>query len=76
MFIPDGDVDLNQWKSQHADHFATNQHVSQSKFREFHGSIDLGTRLHIEPAGSRRDADNKKIEAVAQRKRCQSIKGA
>lgn len=76
MFIPDEDVNLNEWRAKHADHFASPEHVSKSKFRQFWGSVDLGTRLHIEPAGERRDAENKKLAMAEQRKRSSRIKGA
>lgn len=58
VFVPDGDVDLNLWRAKHADHFFSEQHVSESKFAAYFGSKDLGCRLWIPAAGSARDEMN------------------
>jgi hypothetical protein len=75
LVVPDGDVDIVLWKAKHADHFASNQHVSKSKFAEFFGSRDLGCRLWIPAAGKDRDEMRKKAESEAQAKRCRTLRG-
>jgi hypothetical protein len=73
--VPEGDVDITQWKAKHADHFASPQHVSQSKFAEFFGSKDLGCRLWIPAAGEARNEMNAKAQSEAQAKRCRILRG-
>ena len=64
------------WRALHGDHFASPQHVSDSKFAEFFGSVDHGCRLHIPAAGKDRDDMNRAVERDAQAKRCNDLRGA
>lgn len=74
VVVPDGDVDLVLWKSRYATHFAGNQHVSESPFREYFGSVDRGCRLHIPPAGPERDKMNRQMEREAQAARSKALR--
>ena len=75
MMVPEEDVVLNDYRQKHGDHFASPQHVSQSKFKEFFGSRDLGLKIHIPAAGSNAAVEAAiKEEAAAQRKRCQKMR--
>lgn len=71
---PDGDVDLVLWKAKYAFHYATNQHVSESPFKDYFGSKDHGCRLHIPPAGKDRDDMNRATEKEAQAQRCKNLR--
>lgn len=72
---PDENVDLGQWRDKYAQHFASNEHVSLSPFKDFFGSKDCGCRLHIPAAGKERDDMNRKAEQEAQAKRCKILRG-
>jgi hypothetical protein len=52
VIVPSDDTYIRKggnvwWRALHADHFESNEHVSESKFAEFWGSVDLGAFLHI-----------------------------
>jgi hypothetical protein len=72
---PDGDVDLALWKAKHAYHYASPAHVSDSPFRDYFGSKDLGCRAHIPPAGPERLAADRKAEQEAQANRSKLLRG-
>lgn len=62
------------WRAKHNAHFSSPEHVSDSAFAEFFGSVDHGCRLHIPAAGKERDEMNAKAERDAQAKRCHALR--
>lgn len=65
---------ITWWKTKHAYHFASDEHVSVSPFAEYHGSYDRGLKLHIPAAGAERDEMRAKEEKAEQRKRCHALR--
>lgn len=71
---PDGNVDLGTWRDKYAFHYASPQHVSDSPFKAYFGSVDRGCRIHIPPAGPERDAARRADEKAAQALRCKALR--
>lgn len=75
VVVPDENVDMGMWKDKYAFHYASPQHVSDSPFKDYFGSVDRGCRLHIPPAGPERDKMNLADEKAAQALRCKTLRG-
>lgn len=70
----DKDFDIHEFKRQHNAHFRSPEHVSKSKFKEFFGTRDLGTKIHFPAAGAERDKVAKRDQQVEQKIRSQRLR--
>lgn len=74
MMQDDKDFDIHEFKRKHNAHFRSPEHVSKSKFAEFFGSRDLGTKLHFPAAGTERDKVTKSEQKNEQKIRSQRLR--